>query len=328
MVSQMKDKQQIVEILRQASTVAIFIHAAPDGDGVGSMLALGLALERLGKKVMLYCPDPAPKNLQFLPGVERLEKPNPSALETEICLFLDCSDLQRVKIESEEIPAKIQILNIDHHISNKGFGTWNWVDAEAAATGEMVYDLITALGVTIEKDIATNIYTAIVTDTGSFQYSNTTVKTHRLAADLMGVIDLFSIHHPIFDQKPLAQIKLLQKALGTLELTDQGQLAFIMLRWADFVECGADESLSEGLSNFACSIEGVEAAVVLRETESGLIKAGLRSNEWLDVNQVAAQFNGGGHRKAAGCTFAIPLNEARMAIESSLREALAIGRNH
>lgn len=327
----MNDKtlvEEFLEVLRKAPKVALFSHVSPDGDCLGSMLAIGLALEKMGKEVSFYNPNQVPNNLIFLPSscriIQKLPDPQP-----EVLLFVDCTDLGRVNLLMSDISKASTVLNLDHHISNQYFGHLNWVDAGASAVGEIALTLINLLGVEIDIDIATNLYTAIVTDSGCFQYSNTTADTHRLTAALLDKgIDLAQIHHHIFDQKPLSQIRLLQYALNGLEIYAEGQLAVMTLSLEDFQRSNAEQELSEGLVNHARSIAGVETAVLLKEVGPSEVKVGLRSNLWLDVNKVAAQFGGGGHNRAAGCTLRIPIFEAKQKIISAIEEALRIGRNY
>lgn len=319
---------QFAAVLRKAPKVALFSHVSPDGDCLGSMLAIGLALEKMGKEVVYFNPDQIPSNLLFLPGASRISQQPPDP-QPETLLFVDCTDLGRVNVLPSDISESSTVLNLDHHISNQCFGHVNWVDAQASAAGELALTLINLLGVEIDIDIATNLYTAIVTDSGCFQYSNTTAKTHRLTAMLLDTgIDLANIHHSIFDQKPLAQTKLLQSALNGLEIHAEGQLAIMTLSQEDFQRSGAEQELSEGLVNHARCIAGVEAAVLLKEVGPSVIRAGLRSNLWLNVNEIAAQFDGGGHNRAAGCTLRVPLAEAKNKIIRAIEEALRIGRSH
>ena len=321
------NSEEMIEILRKAPMVALFSHVSPDGDCIGSMLAIGLALEKMGKEVSFYNPDPVPSYLAFLPGSSRIRQELPCP-QPKILLFVDCSDLGRVNMTRSEINGDSIVLNLDHHISNLFFGDFNWVDAQASAVGEVALMLIRRLGVEINVDMATNLYTAIVTDSGCFEYSNTTAQTHRLTADLLDKgVDLLSIHNNIFNQKPLAQIKLLACALNGLEIHADGQLAIMILSAGDFQGSGAEQELSEGLVNYARSIAGVEAAVLLKEVGPE-IKGALRSNLWLNVNEIAAQFGGGGHQRAAGCTFRIPMAEAKQCITTAIEEALRIGRDH
>ena len=320
--------EEIIEVLRKAPKVALFSHVSPDGDCIGSMLAMGLALEKLGKEVFFYNPDKVPGNLRFLPAAARISRELPNPLP-QTWVFVDCTDLQRVHLALSQIPSETMVLNLDHHISNQFFGDLNWVDAQACACGELAVTLITQLGIKIDRDMATNLYTAIVTDSGCFQYSNTTAQTHRLTAELLDTgLDLSGIHHNLFDQKPLAQLRLLQYALDSLEIHAEGQLAIVSLCLEDFQKSGAAQELSEGLVNHIRSIAGVEVAVLLKEVGPQEIKGGLRSNQWLNVNEIAAQFGGGGHKRAAGCTLGVPMTEAKQSIRSAIEEALRLGRDH
>jgi phosphoesterase RecJ-like protein len=320
--------EEMVEVLRKAPKVALFSHVFPDGDCIGSMLALGLALEKMGKDVSFFNPHPVPGNLLFLPGSSRIRQELPS-YKPQILLFVDCTDLERVNMSEADISGDSTVLNIDHHVSNLFFGDYNWVDTQASAAGEVVLKLISKLGVDMDLDMATNLYTAILTDSGCFEYNNTTAQTHRLAADLLDKgVDLTRIHHHVFNQKPLAQVKLLACALNGLEISSGGQLASMILCAEDFQKSGADQEMGEGLVNHARNIAGVEAAVLLREVSPQKIKVSLRSNLWLNVDEIAARFGGGGHRRAAGCTLCVPLPEAKQSIITVIEEALRIGRDH
>lgn len=319
---------QMAEELRKAPKVALFSHVSPDGDCIGSMLGMGLALEKLGKEVYLYNPDPIPRNLSFLPGVDRIQNTLPDPLPQTL-LFVDCSDLQRVNLKLEQLPARSIVLNLDHHVSNQKFGSVNWVDAEASASGEVAFELIRELQIELTQEIATNLYTAILTDTGSFQYSSTTAKTHRIGAELLECgINLVKIHNQIFDQKPLAKVKLLQHALNQLQLYADGKCAIMSLRMKDFEQSGAEESLSEGLVDHARSIQGVEVAILLKEIDSRKVRVGLRSNLWFNVNELAARFGGGGHKRAAGCTLETSIEEAEQILLQAIEEEMKFGRGH
>lgn len=318
-------KQVAIE-LEKVPEAALFSHVHPDGDSLGSMLALGLALERLGKKIYLYNAGPIPESLKFLPGVERIADSIPQELP-ETTIFIDCAEFDRVEINGlskDDLMGK-KVINIDHHISNDYFGTINWIDSEAAASGEMIYRLVRKLGIKICKDIAVNLYTAIITDTGRFSFSNTTPKSFKIAAELVKTgIDLVHINNILFEEKSLAQTRLLYKALSNLELFHEGTIAIITLSKNDFETSGAEENLSEGLVNYARNIEKVEAAALLKEIDYSDIKVSFRSNSWIDVNKVAQKLGGGGHVRASGCTINLPFEEAKQKVIFALEEALNI----
>ncbi|SHN71732.1 DHH family phosphoesterase [Desulfitobacterium chlororespirans] len=319
---------QMAEELRKASKVALFSHVSPDGDCIGSMLGIGLALEALGKEVAMFNPDPIPRNLSFLSGVDKITQSMPDPLP-ETLLFVDCADLQRVQLQREDLPADAVILNLDHHISNQNFGRINWVDSQAAASGELAYALVRRLNVELTQEIAANFYTALLTDTGSFKYSNTTAKTHQIAGELIEAgISLSDIHHFVFDQTPMVKLELLRRGLNQLQFFAEGQLGMMTLRKQDFEESGAEESLSEGLIDHARTVEGVEVAVLLKEAKPDVVRVSLRSNRWFDVNRIADSFGGGGHQRAAGCTLQLSLEEAKQKIRQTIEEELKLGRSH
>lgn len=319
---------QMAEELRKASKVALFSHVSPDGDCIGSMLGIGLALEALGKEVAMFNPDPIPRNLSFLPGVDKIVQSMPDPLP-ETLLFVDCADLQRVQLQREDLPADAVILNLDHHISNQNFGRINWVDSQAAASGELAYVLVRRLNVELTQEIAANLYTALLTDTGSFKYANTTAKTHQIAGELMETgISLGDIHHFVFDQTPMVKLELLRRGLNQLQFFAEGQLGMMTLRKQDFEESGAEESLSEGLIDHARTVEGVEVAVLLKEVKPDVVRVSLRSNRWFDVNRIADGFGGGGHQRAAGCTLHLSLEEAKQKVRQIIEEELKLGRSH
>jgi Exopolyphosphatase-related proteins len=313
---------EMITKLRKASQVALFSHVSPDGDCIGSILALGLGLEKLNKQVYFFNSDPIPANLSFLPGADRIKNVLPVNWP-EVLIFVDCTDIDRVHISDEDLPDDSILLNLDHHISNSYFGHINYIDSQASACGELAFYLLKEMGVGLDKEIATNLYAAIVTDSGSFQYSNTTAKTHCIAAELIDQeIDLVTIHSRLFNQKPLAYIKLLQRALASLQFYSNGQIAFISLSNQDFFECGAGDELSEGLINHARSIEGVEVAILIRERDTLDVKVVFRSNLWFNCNEVAVKLHGGGHKKAAGCSLKLPLAEAQMVVLKTVQEVL------
>lgn len=320
-------KQLIMEI-EKVPDAALFSHVSPDGDCLGSMLALGLALESLGKKITYYNAGPLPSNLSYLPGIEQISSLVPDDLPDTL-IFIDCAEAERSFSNVRDFFGQRQIFNIDHHVSNDHFGSFNWVDIGAAATGEMIYKMIRKLRVPITKEMAVNLYTAIITDTGRFSYSNTNSKSFKIAAELVKTgIDLVAMNNILFEQKSLAQTKLLRKALFNLELLQDGKIAVIVLSQKDFAETGAEENLSEGLVNYARNIENVEAAALLKELDHDEIKVSFRSNDWLDVNKVASRFGGGGHVRASGCSLNMPLSKAKESIILALEEALDLERNH
>lgn len=298
----MNNLDELIQPLKAVNKIVIVGHMAPDGDSIGSVLAMGLALERLGKEVFMITSDPLPETFSFLPGYERYKGVRDFPARFDLALALDCSDLKRcgedLSLLMETAPL---LVNIDHHISNQYFAKYNYVNPKAAATGEIVYQMVQKLGVKIDRDIATCIYTAIVMDTGSFKFDNTSCLSHRIAADLIELgVPVSKVNTRLFEEKPFVNLKLLGEALKSLKMTPCHRVAWMSISRETMEKLGAKEEQTDGIINYPKSIEGVEVGLLFREIEADKVKVGFRSKGQVDVNQVAGQFNGGGHPRAAG----------------------------
>lgn len=319
--------KQIADKLTEATEIVLLSHMSPDGDTIGSMLALGLALENMGKRVYYYNPDFVPANLKFLPGSDKIQDRLPD-LPPSIMVYIDCAEGSRAIVPPAEYMYEVSIINIDHHISNTYYGNLNYVEPSTAATGEIIYKLLKKISATITKDIAINLYAGIVTDTGRFSYSNTTPKSLKIASELFKTgLDLVMLNDILFEQKSLQQIKLFQRALNSLEFSNDGKLAVLTLTKDDFEETGAEPSLSDGFVNYARNIDNVEVSVLFKEYNRSGIKVSFRSNEWLDVNKIARRLGGGGHIRASGCTLNFSLIEVKKQVTAVLEEELKLGRH-
>lgn len=307
------------------SRVIIATHEIPDGDCIGSALALASALQQKGMVVQVANKEPIPPIYTFLAGSDQVLLPASLSTDHELAILVDCSDLQRLGFDLyAQCPHLTKVINIDHHISNTYFADVNIVDPNASATGEIIFNLITASSIKITPAIATALYTAIVTDTGSFQYENTKPYTLRSAASLMeSGADLAGIRANIWENRPLTSIKVLSRALNNLATAADGQLAWIALSYAEITDLGADNEHMEGLVNYPRSIAGVEVGLFFKETEPDHIKVGFRSKQHVDVNLLAQQFNGGGHRRAAGCTIKAPMDRAINMVVSAAKDMLS-----
>ncbi|MDA8440865.1 MAG: bifunctional oligoribonuclease/PAP phosphatase NrnA [Peptococcaceae bacterium] len=299
----MDDQQQAVAALSEAQNIIILSHVQPDGDCIGSMLALGLALQSMGKKVIMANNDPVPQYLSFLPSASQVQLAAQITDWPELVICVDCSDLERL---GSGLAASVRglnnIVNIDHHVSNNRYGTINWVEPDAAATGQLVATLIAALNVAWNHDLATLIYTAIATDTGSFQYGNTTGDVHRLAARLVEQgLDVARINQALYETKSLPSIRLLGRALENLQVSENGKVGWVVIPLHYLAELGAKDEHTEGIINYTRAIDSVEVGLLFRELSPGKIKVGFRSKQLVDVNQLAMFFGGGGHTRAAGC---------------------------
>ena len=313
--------EQIRELLASSERIILLSHHNPDGDTLGSMLALWHHLSP-GRKVRMACSDPVPELYRFLPGWEEVLT-NEEALakkETyDLAVAVDASDLGRLGPGGGELIARAQVVvSIDHHATGEPFGNPAWIDPDAAATGELVWALLRDC---LTEEIATALYTAIITDCGSFRYANTTAQTLTIAGKLVEAgADPHLIATRVFETRSFASLKLLERALGTLEVDGTGQLGWMELTEEMFQDTGATQEAGEGFVNYVRMIEGVRLAILFREN-SGKVRVSLRSLD-VDVGKLAATFGGGGHVRAAGCELAMPLADAKEQVLARAREFL------
>lgn len=318
--------EELVDVVKKNEEFIITTHANPDGDAVGSLLGLGLALLNFGKVVSMVLPGPVPYIYRFMPGSKFIQTPLNIPDQTFTTgIVLDCTDLCRAGNELAEIFEKTGcLINIDHHISNQRFGDLNIVDTGAAATGEIVFDLLVGTGVAITPDIATNLYVALITDTGSFQHQNTTARCHRTAAHLLDHgADHILVHNHLYEQRSLSSLRLLQLGLKTLSLNKQGQIAWMKISQSALSSSGCNMDDCDGIVDYAKSLRGVEVGILFKEIKPGEIKVSFRSKNYLDVNQLAACFGGGGHERAAGCTIKGNLKDVEAIVVQSTEDLLA-----
>ncbi len=315
------------DIFKTAGNFIITSHSHPDGDAIGSVIGLGLALRDLDKDVAIILEEPLPDSYRFLPGSGIVLAGGRSAVDLPrfACgIVLDCTSLERVGKEVAKILERCEsLINIDHHISNTRFGAVNVVDAEASATGEVLYLLMSGLDIGISHKVATNLYTAIVTDTGFFKFQNTTSRCHLTASMLLELgADRRLVHNCLNEQKTLSSLRLLEKGLSTLTLEQDGQIAWIALTRRSFEETGCGLEESENFINYPKSIAGVEVGILFKEIDDHEIRVGFRSKSFADVNYLAGRFGGGGHEKAAGCTVRGTLPEVEALVIKATKEYL------
>lgn len=305
---------EFIDLIKSSNNIYLASHVQPDGDNIGSLLALGRALEKMNKDISIVKVDSIPKNFQFLPNMHFFQEPN---IDEDIDLFiaLDSGDMERLGVAKEIALKSKKIVNIDHHITNNNFGDLNIVSPLASSTGEIVYHIIKEMNIDIDEDIATCIYVAISTDTGSFMYDSTTMETHLIAADLLDKnIDLNKIIVNIYQSKTLEKTKLFIKSLNTLKIFKNGKIAIVKTTQKMLNDCGASIEDAEGLVSFIRDIEGVEVACILKEIDKKEIKISLRSKKEVDVSKISLKFNGGGHKRAAGCTIYENIDDAKKII--------------
>jgi phosphoesterase RecJ-like protein len=315
-VSSQSDIDAVVTALQGHDRFLVTSHENPDGDALGSLLAMHLMLGSLDKdSVMLLAGDaPLPGEYRFLELDRRgLLRRRPADHGSRLLVAVDCAQESRMG-DPELLPGAPSTVNIDHHHDNTRFGDVNLVVAEASSTGELLADLALRLGVTLDPDLAEALYTAIVTDTGRFQYQNTTPHTLRLAADLVEAgADSHKVFQGVYESVQFAKLKLLARALERAAVHEGGRVVVSSLVRSDFADAGAVEPYSEGIIDFLRAVEGAELAVLVREPprEGGpLRKASLRSAlDELDVSVIARRFGGGGHRQAAGFSSDLEIDE-------------------
>ncbi|MBI3606317.1 MAG: bifunctional oligoribonuclease/PAP phosphatase NrnA [Nitrospirae bacterium] len=318
-----------IQAIQKNQTFMVTTHCNPEGDALGSSLALALFLNQLGKKARVVIKDPIPYFLDFLPEKGLITQSSAIPGRFDIICVCDCGDIERTGYfknpgpgEKIDYPAG-EVINMDHHVTNTNFGTINWIEGEASATGEMVYDLIHAMKGSITPAIATAIYTTIITETGSFHYSNTTPKMFKIAAECAETgIDINLIARGIYDTSSEGRLALLGMVLNTLEVSHSGKIAHISVTGEMFKKTGTSPEDTENFVSFPRSIKGVEAAILFRENSPTEYKISLRSQTALDVSEVAHSFGGGGHRKAAGCTVQGALADVKKKVIQALGKKL------
>ncbi len=293
---------QAVPLIRSSPRIYLGTHLRPDGDALGSLLGLALALEASGLQVARLCMHPCPENYCFLPGAERLASQAPD-WPADLGIAVDCDGLKRLGSVEEAFAALPHLVDIDHHATEQSFGDVRVIDPTAAATAEIVYELILQLGVPITPDIATCLYAGVLTDTGRFSFSNTTPRSFAVAAELVAHgANPAQIADRIYFQRSYASARLLGIALSRLRLDRDGQIISSVLHAADFTETGALQADTEGIIDRIRMVGGPLVAAFFTQTEDGETRVSLRSNGRPDVSRVALKFGGGGHAPAAGCT--------------------------
>ncbi|MGD0731216.1 MAG: DHH family phosphoesterase [Terracidiphilus sp.] len=314
----------ILKVLRRGERFLVCSHARPDGDAVGSMLAMGMLMEQMGKQADLVTADRIPTIYSGLPGANSIRCAMRVNGAYDAAILLECDSVERTRLQGLE---NLFLINIDHHISGNDFAQLNWIDGEAASVGEMVLRLVKAAGATLTREMATCLYTSLLTDTGGFCYGSLRAETFALAHELVVAgADPIRIAQDVFFSASTAKMLLLGAALANLRR--EGRLAWLWVMHRDMVRTCAAEEDCEGIVNFAVCISGVEAAVFLRELPEGQIRLSLRSKGAVNVAAIAERLGGGGHENAAGCTLEGPMRRAVEQIQEELLRGLAGFRGH
>lgn len=311
---------QVVELIESKDCFAITSHIRPDGDGLGSSLGLYWLLRALGKEVEIITRDFVPQAYQKLPGAKDIRTTPRIDRKYDAVFVIECSDISRPGLIDLE---KQFVVNIDHHSTSALFGDINWIDATASAVGEMIYNLCKAIGVRVTKEIAECVYTALVTDTGSFHYSNTTERTFKVASELVKAgVKPAKVSQNVFSSYAWSKLSLLSQVLATARRDGSGRVAWMRHSLEMQELAGATEEDSDGFVNYPLTVAEVEAVALLKETAPGIYRTSLRSKGEINVARIAEKFGGGGHRNAAGCTLRGNWDEAERTIASLLIEAV------
>ena len=314
--------QDAASAIHASQTIVLACHVNPDGDALGSMLGLALALLPLGKIVTCLSEDGVPAILTFLPGAERVQQTTDEP-SFDLALVVDSGDLPRVGNTIQPIIGRARrVVDIDHHVTAGAFGDIRVLDARAASTAEIVYALLLTLQVLITPEIATCLFTGIITDTGSFRFQNVTPNTLQVAAALLeaGAPPAFISEH-VFENRTFAATQLLGHALASLQKTSDSRIVWAHITAADFSEAGATDQDTEGIVSYVRGVQGAEVGILFREMVGGGVRVSLRARDTVNVAEIASQFGGGGHRMASGCTVNLPLAEAEAAVLAAVQDA-------
>lgn len=313
---------KINELIAASTSFLITSHESPDGDAVGSSLALANYLIEIGKDVTIHFSDPVPENYRFLPLADRVTTLLPDR-DYDICFVLDVGEFRRA---GQQVGACRRIgafINLDHHKTSENFGVINLIDVSAAATGLLVYRIIKAAGAEVSFAAALCIYVAVITDTGSFRYSNANQEAFAVAGEMIAAgVNAWDVASRLYESQPKGRLELLAKALTTLKFSDCGRFASLSVSLDMYAETGTDAELTDGFINYPRSVRGVEVAIFFRQLDSHSYKVGFRSKGAIDVSRLAEGFGGGGHHNAAGCVVQGDLESVREQVFSHLRAVL------
>lgn len=316
---------EIARTIRESSRVFLATHVNPDGDAIGSLLALNCLLTRLGMDVTAFIADPIPSNFRFLPTSDLVINTlgGQQGRSFDLAIVVDSTDWERTGTDIPSIVRPNKVINIDHHVSNNSFGDINYVDPNASAVGEMLCNVIDALGEPIDAGVAACLYTAILTDTGSFTYSNTTARSFEISEKLVRAgARPAKIAEEINENYSVSRLELLRLALFSLEFTGESRIGSMTITQEMFRETGTGPDMIEGFIDYPRFVAGVKVAVLFRELAGGGYKVSFRSRDSLDVSRIAGHFGGGGHLNASGCTIQGDLARIKDDVYSVTRRAL------
>ena len=320
-VSAVAAAPDIQRLIAEATEIGCLAHKDADADSLGSALAFAAALREMGKRVHTMVPSPLPKLLSYLPGFETIEEP-PAAID--LLFTFDCATVHRFGDRADLVRSAARVVNVDHHASNDGFGHLNLVDPSASATGQVVYHLLRAMGSEISRDAATNLYAALLTDTGGFRHENTTEAALRLGADLAALgADPGWVALKSYKSRSIAQLRLEGMAVGRMRTEHGGQLVWSEVTLAMLRDAEAEMQESEGVIDLLQTVAPMKIAILFKEAEPNVTKISVRTRDEVDATHICIPFGGGGHRRAAGAELSEPLDRAREGVLAVARKQLS-----
>jgi phosphoesterase RecJ-like protein len=314
------DLLKIVDAVRVGRRFVISSHGRPDGDSIGSQLAMAYALQALGKEAIVVNADAAPAPLMAFPGVRDIRIAAEVEGDFDAAIIMECGDLKRTGVAGLE---RFFVINIDHHPGNSGFGQINWFDASAAACAELVHDLVRALDIGLTKEIATHIYLAILTDTGSFHYSSISPRTFAICRECLEAgVDPVMVARNVYDSNNMGRLKLFGAVLGAMQIADSGRIAIVYVDHEMARAAGGTYEDTEGLVNLPLTVKEIEAVIFFKQEKGDEYRVSLRSKGEIDIGVIAKEYGGGGHKNAAGCTITGPIEELQKALIEKLEGAI------
>ncbi|MGB9082081.1 MAG: bifunctional oligoribonuclease/PAP phosphatase NrnA [Desulfuromonadaceae bacterium] len=306
--------QQIIEVIRSNSSFLLTSHEGPDGDAVGSSLALASFLRKIGKDVTVHYQDPVPELYAFLPGADSVLRHIPDR-DFDVSFVMDIGERRRAGAEFCNFSRVTTTVNLDHHLSCDNFADYNLIDSQAASTGILVHRIAAASGYRFDRETALCIYVATITDTGSFRYSNANREAFTVAGEMIECgFNAWDVAEKLYENQPQRRLELLAKCLPTLEVFKDGQAASVTVTCDMYAACGGDAELTDGFVNYPRSIRGVEVAIFFRQLDERKFKVGFRSKGKVNVAAFSAALGGGGHHNAAGCTIEGSLDDVKTTV--------------
>ena len=311
---------RIVDAIRARQRFVLGSHSRPDGDSIGSQLAMAYALRAMGKAAVAVNADPAPPPLMAFPGVPDIRIAPAVAGDFDAAIIMECGDLQRTGVSGFE---RFFVINIDHHPGNSGYGQINWFDAGAAACAEMVYDVVGALGVPLSKEIATHVYLAILTDTGSFHYSGISPRTFEICRECLEAgVDPVIVARNVYDSNNMGRLKLFGAVLGAMQIDHTGRIAIVYVDHEMTRAAGGTYEDTEGLVNLPLTVKEVEAVIFFKQEAGDQYRVSLRSKGNIDIGSIAKEYGGGGHKNAAGLTVTGPIEQLQKTLVEKIEGAI------